>query len=291
MLELSREGESESWRMGFGGDTLNTAVHLARAGHDVAYMTALGSCPLSIDLRTRWEAEGLDCSLIATHPSRRPGLYAIAVDDDGERTFTYWRDSSAARAMFELPEIDDAIAEAETADLFYFSLISLAILPPQGRQDLLRLAGKVRDNGGLVTFDGNFRPNLWETHEAAVHLRDKAIAFADIGLPTLEDEAAMSGAETAEDVSAHWQRHGCSEVIVKEGAKGCLLPDLTPCPPPQTLRPIDTSGAGDAFNAGYLSARMNGMPIEEAAQAGHALAGWCVMRRGAIPARDEAAPY
>ena len=115
MLELSRD--SENWRMGFGGDTLNTAVHLARAGHDVAYMTALGSCPFSMDLRARWEGEGLDCSLIATHPSRRPGLYAIALDDEGERTFTYWRDGSAARAMFEVPEIDETIAAAERADL------------------------------------------------------------------------------------------------------------------------------------------------------------------------------
>ena len=101
----------------------------------------------------------------------------------------------------------------------------------------------------------------------------------------------MSGFETAQDVAAHWQRHGCPEVIVKQGADGCLLPDLAPCPPPQALRPVDTSGAGDAFNGGYLAARITGASVEEAAQAGHALAGWCVMRRGAIPARDDAAPY
>ncbi|MCJ2185883.1 sugar kinase [Novosphingobium beihaiensis] len=289
MLELS--GHGDDWHLGFGGDTLNTAVHLARSGHDTAYMTALGSDPFSADLPARWQAEGIDTSLVVTHPKRNTGLYAITTDEQGERSFTYWREASAARAMFELEAIDDAIARAETADLLYFSLISLAILPPQGRQDLLRLAGRVRDNGGLVAFDGNYRPRLWESQEAAIRMRDRALPFADIGLPTFEDEAALSGAETPEETVTHWQRQGCGEVIVKLGAEGCLLPDGSPCPVPETLQPIDTSGAGDAFSAGYLAARLNGVPDKAAAQAGHALAGWCVMRRGAIPAADDEAPY
>ena len=82
MLELSRSGDD--WRMGYGGDTLNTAIHLARAGHDVAYLTALGSDPMSVPLREKWRAEGLDTSLILTHPMRATGLYAISTDDAGD---------------------------------------------------------------------------------------------------------------------------------------------------------------------------------------------------------------
>jgi len=74
--------------------------------------------------------------------------------------------------------------------------------------------------------------------------------------------------------------------VVKLGAGGCLLPDGAILPPPRVLTPIDTSGAGDAFNGGYLSARLNGMSVADAASAGHDLAGWCVMRPGAIPAAD-----
>ncbi|KQM13343.1 sugar kinase [Novosphingobium sp. Leaf2] len=289
MVELS--GSAGAWRVGYGGDTLNTAVHLARGGHDVAYMTALGEDAFSANLRLAWEGEGLDCSLVLTHPSRHAGLYAITTDVAGERSFTYWRDTSAARALFELDAVDQAMAIAETADLFCFSLVSLAILPPQGRQDLLRLAGRVRDNGGQVAFDGNYRPRLWETTEAAQRARDKAIAFADIGLPTLEDEVLLSGAGSAEDVARHWRTLGCKDVVVKLGAQGCLLPDGAICPVPQTLQPVDTSGAGDAFNGGYLSARLRGASAHDAALAGHALAGWTVMRPGAIPAVDRLAPY
>ncbi len=284
MLELS--GNGESWALGYGGDTLNTAIHMARSGLSVAYLTALGSDPFSQNLRSRWQDEGIDCSLVLTHPTRQAGLYAITTDAAGERSFTYWRDSSAAKEMFGLPETGAATDTAAGADLLLFSLISLAILPPTGRAALLDLAGHVRTNGGRVAFDGNYRPRLWESTAAACSARDAAIALADIGLPTLDDEAMLSGEVSADAVAAHWQGLGCKEVIVKLGAEGCRLPDGTIIAPEEALQPIDTSGAGDAFNGGYLAARLRGADTADAARAGHALAGWTIMRRGAIPARD-----
>ena len=179
------------WRLGYGGDTLNTAIHLARAGHDVAYLTALGSDPLSADLRDEWAAEGLDTSLVLNHPTRSTGLYAINTDDAGERSFSYWRDTSAAREMFALPGMEDALAVAEQADLIVYSLITLAILPPEAREALFALCRRVRARGGKVAFDGNYRPRLWGSVEEARAARDAAIACADIGLPTLEDELLM----------------------------------------------------------------------------------------------------
>ena len=274
--------------MGYGGDTLNTAVHLARAGHHVAYLTAMGTDPFSDDLvDDEWRGEGLDTSLVLRHPTRGPGMYAITTDTAGERSFTYWRDSSAAREMFALPGIAAALGAAEQADMIAYSLITLAILPPEAREQLFALCQRVRAKGGRVAFDGNYRPRLWGSVEEARAARDAAIACADIGLPTLEDEAMLSDETSAETVAAHWGSLGCAETIVKLGADGARLPDGTILPPPEVLKPVDTSGAGDAFNGGYLAARMNGATVEDSVMAGHRLAGWCVMRRGAIPARDE----
>lgn len=284
MVELSRQ--QAGWAVGHGGDTLNTAIHLARAGHDVAYLTALGPDPFSATMRQAWQDEGLDTSLVLAHPTRNAGLYAIATDDAGERSFAYWRDASAARALFDLPGIDDALDRAAGADLLAFSLISLAILPDHGRERLLSLAGRVRSHGGKVAFDGNYRARLWPSPAEARHWRDRAIACADFGFPTLEDEAALSGEAGHDAVAAHWRGLGCSECVVKLGAAGCRLPDGTIVPPGQTLHPVDTSGAGDAFNAGYLDARLRGAEPAEAARAGHALAGWTIMRPGAIPPRE-----
>lgn len=284
MLELSQDGSH--WRLGYGGDTLNTAIHLARAGVDTAYLTALGTDPFSAGLKAGWEAEGLDTSLVLAYPARHPGLYAITCDDAGERSFTYWRGESAARTLFDCAGIEAALERAQSADLVAFSLISLAILPERGRAALLDLARTVRSRAGQVAFDGNYRPRLWPDHAAAREARDAAIAVASIGLPTLEDEILLEGAVDAAALAAHWQGLGCTETIVKLGAQGCRLPDGRIIAPAEVLRPVDTSGAGDAFNAGYLAARLRGEGPEQAAFAGHALAGWTIMRRGAIPAWD-----
>lgn len=284
MLELTRSPEGDV--VGYGGDTLNTAVHLARAGHDVAYLTALGADPFSEELRGRWSREGLDTSLVLTHPTRQPGLYGITTDGRGERSFTYWRDMSAAREMFALQGIERAVAEIAGADLAYFSLITLAILPPEGRERLLEAVG----GAGSVAFDGNYRPRLWHEAAEARRARDAAIAVSDVGLPTLEDEIALSGDGGADEVARHWTGLGCGETVVKLGAAGCRLPNGDVIGPERALEPVDTSGAGDAFNAGYLDARLGGATIADAARRGHALAGWTIMRPGAIPPREADTP-
>jgi 2-dehydro-3-deoxygluconokinase len=287
MVELSRAGEA--WRLGYGGDTLNTAIHLARAGHDVSYLTALGDDPFSAGLRAQWAAEGVDLRSVLTDPVASPGLYAITTDEDGERTFTYWRSDSAARRTFDAPGIDAALEHAAAADLLGFSLISLAILPDTGREALLALAARVRARGGVVAFDGNYRPRLWRDAAAARAWRDRAIRLCTIGLPTREDEALMGDADDPAAIAAHWSAHG-AEAIVKLGADGALVEGVV-IPPAARLSPRDTSGAGDAFNAGYLHRRLAGDPPAEAARAGHRFAAWTVMRPGAIPPRDADAPY
>ena len=290
MIELSpRDG---SWSVGHGGDTMNQALHLVRYGHDVAYLTVLGCDPFAGQMRAAWGREGMDTSLVLTDPDRATGLYAISIDAHGERQFSYWRSDSAARRLFANSAITAAASEAAQADALVYSLISLAILPEEGREALLGLARAVRARGGKVAFDGNYRPRLWQNRDEARLWRDWAAREADFGFPTLNDEEQIAGRVLQpEEVAAGWRDAGCGEVVVKLGAGGCLFPGGATIPPQAVLRPVDTSGAGDAFGAAYLSSRLRGGSQEEAAQAGHELAAWVMMRSGAIPPRDHAAPY
>ena len=290
MVEL-RQAESDQYRLGYGGDTLNSAIHMARCGHDVAFASALGRDAFSERLRSAWEQEGLDCSTILTDPDRSAGLYAISLDAAGERSFAYWRSDSAARQLFALPGSGDLIERVERCEMLAFSLISLAVLPDDGKEALLSLAGRMKECSGRVAFDANYRPNLWENAQTAARWRDRAIAMATHGLPTFEDEKMIGGSIDAQSVAAHWKGLGCTEVVVKLGSEGCMLPDGELLAPAAILRPVDTSGAGDAFNAGYLSARLKGADPYEAARRGNALAAWVIMRPGAIPPSDSAAPY
>lgn len=289
MVELSPQ--HGGWHVHYGGDTLNVALHLTRLGHRTAYFTALGSDPFAGRMRAEWAREGMDVSLVLTHPTRTTGLYAIATDAAGERHFSYWRGESAARAVFACEGIERAEQEAREADLLFFSLISLAILPEDGRERLIALAEEVRAAGGDVAFDSNYRPRLWESQDTARAWCDRAITAANVGLPTLEDDRALGTGDTPEAIAAYWRERGAREVTVKLGIEGCLLPNGEVMPPPASLTPLDTSGAGDAFDAGYLAARLRGALPHEAALHGQKLAGWTVMRQGAIPPRDHAAPY
>ena len=206
----------------YGGDTLNTAIHLARLGCDVAYATAIGCDEESDALLGAWQAEGIDTSLVGRHPDRRAGRYRIAVDSAGERSFSYERSHSAARDMFALEAYADWTGAVGEADCFVCSLISLAILPDGAREQVLELANRSR----RTAYDGNYRPALWESADATLHWHERAIGRADIGLPTIEDEIALrgegwSGAEA--DVAACWRDLGCGEVLVKAGADGCFV--------------------------------------------------------------------
>ena len=289
MLELSR-GTGDGWTLGYGGDVINTAIHLARSGDRVRLASAMGTDPMSAELCAAWEAEGVDTVLVLRAADRLPGLYAIETDASGERSFHYWRGEAAARRMFDLPGSAEMVAQAAQSDLLYFSLITLAILPDEGREALLDLCARVRAGGGKVAFDGNYRARLWSDAATACHWRDRAIAVSDMGLPTLADEVEMGAADDAQDAAARWGAGQGREVVVKLGGDGCLV-DGVVVPVPQMVPVIDSSGAGDAFNGGYLHARLTGATPVDAALAGHRLAGWNIGRRGAIQARDGDAPY
>ncbi len=159
MIEL-QEREGGLLRRGFGGDTLNTAVYLARLlrkhAAQVSYATALGDDALSQSMLEHWQAEGIDTSLVRRLTGRMPGLYLIQVDARGERTFSYWRDTSAAKAYFETAPVPLEV-DLASIDVLYFSGISLAILPEAGRESLLAAARSVRARGARVVFDNNYR--------------------------------------------------------------------------------------------------------------------------------------
>lgn len=294
MLELRLQGGHGS-AIPYGGDTLNTAIHLARLGHHVSYMTAVGVDPASDALVAAWRSEGIDTEFVLRHPERQPGIYAIHVDEVGERSFLYWRDQSAARALFDLGSIADACDAIADVQLLYFSHVSLAILPSSARQQMLDLARTVRARGGMFAYDSNFRPRLWPDRATAAQWSTAAMAVASVGLPTADDERALHAhTDSDETIATDWLRAGVQEVAVKIGAQGCILasgddaPRTLPCSP---LHMVDSSGAGDAFNAAYLSARLYGQSPAAAAQAGHALAGWVIQRSGALPSPDADAPY
>ena len=280
MLEL--RPDTDRWQLGHSGDTFNTAVYLARLGERVAYWTALGDDPFSLQMRNSWHAAGLDTSLVLTVPGKLPGLYAICNDAAGERSFYYWREQAAVRELFTAAGSPGALGRASAAELLYMSGITLALFGTAGRGVLMECARAVRAAGGEVAFDPNYRASLWQSPAAA---RQAMLAFApvvSIALPTFGDEALLHEDCQPRDTTARWLAYGAKEVIVKLGMHGCMLADGEAVRPAEPLLAVDTTAAGDAFNAAYLAARRQHIEVRRAACFANRLAGRVITHRGAI---------
>ena len=271
--------------MGYGGDTLNTSIYLARNDIEVSYITALGDDTTSDWLIDQWTSEGVDCSLVTRMPNSVPGMYMINVDDQGERSFLYWRKHSPASRLFDEVDVSKAIFESLSRFPYvYLSGISLAILSEESCLRLIHLLSEYRANGGKIIFDGNYREKLWSSTYFAQNTYRAMYQITDIALPTLEDEAELFGFDNAQQVLEAIKQLGVQEIVVKMGGEGCITlhDDSIRQVSATMVKPVDTTAAGDSFNAGYLAARFKGQSGLEACNAGHALASQVIQYKGAI---------
>lgn len=293
MAELAAEGGTGLFRVGFGGDTLNTAVYLARLappGHSVAYLTRLGEDPHSLSMRSAWEAEGIVTQFVEMVPGRTVGLYAIAVDSTGERSFTYWRGEAPVRGLFTEGDVEARLDAIRSAKLVYFSGITLAVLPLEGRALLVEAVEAARDAGAVIGFDPNHRVSLWESAEEARAAYDLAYGASTVALVGIEDDETVYGPSAPDRVALRIARAGCPEVVIKAGADPCTVfvnGEESGRVAAEPAAIVDTTAAGDSFNSGYLAVRLGGGDPVDAARAGHALASRVVAHSGAIIPRSE----
>ena len=277
MIELSEKGADV--KRGFGGDTLNTSVYIARqvdpAALTVHYVTALGTDSFSQQMLDAWHGENVDTSLTQRMENRLPGLYYIETDSTGERTFYYWRNEAAAKFWLESEQSAAICEELANFDYLYLSGISLAILSPTSREKLLSLLRECRANGGKVIFDNNYRPRLWASKEDTQQVYQQMLECTDIAFLTLDDEDALWGQQPV--------KRGADSCLVSIAGEGLVDVPAVKLPKEKV---IDTTAAGDSFSAGYLAVRLTGGSAEEAAKRGHLTASTVIQYRGAIIPRE-----
>jgi 2-dehydro-3-deoxygluconokinase len=288
MIELS-DPEGAPVGLSYGGDTLNTAVYMSRLGRpwgmQVDFLTALGDDPYSERMIAGWQAEKIGTELVTRLSGRLPGLYAIRTDAAGERSFYYWRQQSAAREMLS-GEAGARLAGALAGyDLIYLSGITVSILPPDSRERLAGAVATARAKGARVAFDPNYRPRGWADAGEAAAAMAPFVGQSDFVLPGLDDADALYGVRNIEECADRYQTLGAGEICVKDGAGDCLLrhdghSEISPAV--HGLAPVDTTAAGDSFNAAYLVSRLAGEKPLAAAGAGHRLAAAVICYRGAV---------
>ena len=288
MIELNGEPFG-MMRQTYGGDTLNTATYVARVSSPqqikVSYVSALGTDKLSQGMIEHWQADGINTDLVLRDANRSAGLYLIQLDKQGERTFLYWRNQSAARYLLQHSDYAQVLSALQKVDMIYLSGISLAILPETDRTLLIEQLRELKKSGVEIAFDSNFRPKLWDSLEQAQNCYKALLPLVDVALVTFDDEEMLWQDADEQATIARLSAFHIPKIIVKQGSLGATVCEhgkqhFVPTTPVKNV--VDTTSAGDSFNAGFLAGYLQGKSLDICCQQGNQVAGIVIQHKGAI---------
>jgi 2-dehydro-3-deoxygluconokinase len=293
MVEMRKTSDAH-FGMAFGGDVANTAIYLCRllemSPYTVDFISALGDDPYSREISNLLISENVGTENVNILTNEMPGLYFINTDDNGERFFYYYRSSAAARKMFKGAEGKRLLNILPQYEWIYLSGISLSILDEGSFSKLFRVLSIAKAGGSKIVFDGNYRAAGWEDSSIAQEVFSKVLAISSVALVTFSDEQIVFGDNKPIDTVNRMRAIGIDEGAVKLGEDGCLVFDAngeTFLPiTVEVKKPVDTTAAGDSFNAGFLFSRLTESGITEAGDFGNRVAGMVIQYKGAIVPKD-----
>jgi len=284
MIELSQV-RGDLLRKAFAGDTFNTAWYMRAClpkGWAVDYFTAVGEDRFSDDLLSMIDRAGIGSRNIFRIPGKTLGLYLINLSA-GERSFVYWRSTSAARSLADnRSKLQTAI---DNSNVVFFSGITLGILSDIGRNNFFDEIGRAKAAGLTVVFDPNIRPILWESNAIMLRNIERGARLSTIVLPSFDDEKKYFGDPTIQHTIDRYRQWGVQNILVKDGANGATVAfcdDEIAHVPAEMSVVVDTTSAGDSFNGGFLSHYLNSSNPREAAKFGAAVASIVIGNYGAL---------
>jgi 2-dehydro-3-deoxygluconokinase len=284
MLELAPTEIPGQFQQSFAGDTLNTLWYVRQLCPDweCRYVSRVGSDPVSDDMLAMMRGAGIQTDHVHRDKDRTVGLYMISLSE-GERSFAYWRGQSAARRLADDPaQLAAAIADV---DVVFFSGITLAILAPPARTTLLRTIATAREDGKTIVFDPNLRPNLWPDIPSMRAAIMAGAEVSNIALPSFDEEALHFGDVRIEATAERYRQAGAGTVVVKNGSDAVYYVrdgETGTVTPRREQQVVDTTSAGDSFNAGLLAGLSRSAAMADAIQLGCSVARQVIGQKGAL---------
>ncbi|MEV4532741.1 sugar kinase [Asanoa sp. NPDC049518] len=266
LLEFSTVGHAaldnaDEYTTGYGGDTSNFLVAAARSGADTGYLTRIGADPFGDAFLRLWESEGIDTTHVIRAEGERTGVYFIS-RDPARSVFTYYRADSAASRLSPADVPDPVVAAASA---LHVSGITQAI-SVSACDAAFHAMAVARAAGTLVSYDPNYRPQLWPLERARAVVA-RSIELCDVAFPNIEEGRLLTGATDPSAVIDWYAARGPRTVVLKRGADGALLwheGTLTEIKP-HPVTPVDSTGAGDAFDGAFMASLVSGATPAQAA--------------------------
>ncbi|HXW16550.1 MAG TPA: carbohydrate kinase family protein [Terriglobia bacterium] len=251
----------EDVELGPGGNSLNTAVALARLGVSVRIAAAIGNDRFGQFIRERVRAEGIDDTGLVTLPGAKTSTSIVLVETNGERRFLHLRGVSA---FFSGRNLD--WGQVEGSMIFHYA--SAFAIPTFDEESLEPALKQARELGCLTSMN-----ICWDVRGRWLKLIQPALAHTDFIFPNQEEGRQLTGESEPAVIARRLRELGVKTVIVKLGAAGCYVdsPQGSLTSPGFPFQPVDTTGAGDCFAAGFLAAICRGQSLTSAARQANAI--------------------
>ena len=283
MIEISNIKNS-LYNQSFAGDTLNFCNYLDKKKLNAFFLSAIGKSEINQSLLDFVKSKKISTKYIKKINQFEVGLYLIKNKDNGEKQFFYWRDESAAKQYFNNIDFLNLYKELKNFDYIYFSGITLSIIHISKLNNFIKLLKLLKSKKIKIVFDFNIRPSRWNKKNLNIFL-DSVLKFVDICFLSGED---MNYWKNKNDIKSYEQivrKYKLKHSIFRKNAKFTyVFLNKTRYVFRNKLlkKVVDTSGAGDGFNAAYLSNFIvNNDPVL-ALKAGSSLGSKIVMKKGAI---------
>ena len=281
---------NNTYRSGFGGDTSNTAIAVARQETSSGFLSKVGNDPFGIKLLELWKREGVDCTYVLQHPEFPTGIYFVTHDENGHH-FNYYRRGSAASQMTPEDVTADVFSQSK---VLHLSAITQAI-SDSSRETAFAAIHQARKSGVKISYDTNLRLKLWTLNQAR-DVINHVVPMCDLLLPSLEDVTSLTGLLDPEAITDYYLELGAKLVVLKQGSLGVRVSDGKDNQhiPGHTVKAIDATGAGDTFDGAFLSEWLRSDDPFAAAEYANAAAALSTTNYGAvdsIPNRDNVAAF
>lgn len=295
---LERFEQTDTFKLHVGGSEANVMVGLARLGWRTAWLSRLTSNPLGDRIVGTLAALGVETTHVVRTPHDRVGCYWVEAGPEPRRASVMYDRAGSAMAHFTSADLPPGLFTPGAARLFHTSGITLA-LSDDARGAALDAMKRSRAAGWQVSFDTNFRSQMWSQRDAA-QACSKAIEYASVVHVPKRDAVALfdasDDAPTKTVVQDLGRQFPGRILAVTDGSRGALASTPTGevfLQPAVSAQPVDRVGRGDAFMAGFLHAILShpdsSEGVRQGLQWGVALAALKYATPGDLPLFDKEA--
>ena len=267
-----------------GGAPANYIVGLACLGVDVAFIGKVGDDPFGEYLREVLISESVDTTnLVKAKNGERTTLAFVYFDAEMDRDFFFYRKNAA-----DINLTSEEIKSDLFREVSYLHFGSVSLTDEPIRSATFQAIDLCKQRGGKVCFDPNIRTSLWETKEEMRAQIELALEKVDIFLPSQNElEFFYNEKEFDEQKAVNdlFEKYPLELVVVKKGKEGCLIKERSGhflTIPSFDVEIIDTTGAGDGFNVGFIFGLLNDLSLEEAGIIGNAIGALVIQKKGAM---------